>query len=144
MLLVFFGAGASFDCGPLDHPARPFLPLTADLISREHRTIARRYRGCMPVIDYLEHATRDGSLNLEQALDRFAEDDPLRHMLICGWRATDRHAVELLSDGGLRRDCRLATVAKADDNGQGELTKRFTTSAICSAETTSYSRRTRV
>jgi hypothetical protein len=86
MLLVIFGAGASFDCGPLDHPARPFLPLTADLISREHRTIARRYRGCMPVIDYLEHATRDGSLNLEQALDRFAEDDPLRHMQLVAFR----------------------------------------------------------
>lgn len=86
MLLVIFGAGASFDCGPLDHPARPFLPLTADLISREHRGIAHRYRGCMPVIDYLEHATRDGSVNLEQALDHFAEDDPVRHRQLVAFR----------------------------------------------------------
>jgi hypothetical protein len=86
MLLVIFGAGASFDCGPLDRPARPFLPLTADLISREYRPIAQRYRGCMPVIDYLEHATRDSSLNLEQALDRFADDDPVRHTQLIAFR----------------------------------------------------------
>jgi hypothetical protein len=40
-------------------------------------------------------------------------------MLICGWRGTDQHAVDLLRGSGLSRDSRLGVVAKTDDAGGG-------------------------
>ncbi len=78
MLMVIFGAGASYDSdakrpasGKHPHASRP--PLTEHLIGGEHRRIANEYPASISVIDYVQQNLGEGTPgSLETILARYA------------------------------------------------------------------------
>jgi hypothetical protein len=69
MLMVIFGAGASYDSAPDQGIRRP--PLAAELT--EYPSVAAKYPASRAVIDYLDRAAENGSTSLEAGLAAFAE-----------------------------------------------------------------------
>jgi hypothetical protein len=69
MLMVIFGAGASYDSAPDQGIRRP--PLAAELT--EYPSVAATYPASRAVIDYLDRAAENGSTSLEAGLAAFAE-----------------------------------------------------------------------
>jgi hypothetical protein len=69
MLMVIFGAGASYDSAPDQAVRRP--PLAAELT--EYPSVAATYPASRAVIDYLDRAAENGSTSLEAGLAAFSE-----------------------------------------------------------------------
>ncbi len=71
MLMVIFGAGASYDCDP-SHPATTgdiatgAIPLAADLFWAGYGEYAARYPACQGLLRRLRAAGRDIELELER------------------------------------------------------------------------------
>ena len=86
MILVIFGAGASFDSVPTRPPVRglaslPRLPLAAELFS-DRAVVAdalSRFPDCLPVVPYLQSvAVGDTIEHTLEILRNEAETDPVR------------------------------------------------------------------
>jgi hypothetical protein len=88
MLLVIFGAGASFDCGLPLQPLR--IPLAADLVAPSFGSIAMDIPASRPIIDRLRYrmtAGRAGSLETELAsLSEQANSSPERRQQLIAFR----------------------------------------------------------
>src|SRR5712692_1280956 len=74
MLLVIFGAGASYDtapsCPPGQHRGSEYRPPLANQLFEERQNFAgalRRFQRCIPIVPYLRHIATDK--NLEQVLE---------------------------------------------------------------------------
>ncbi len=93
MLMVIFGAGASYDSAPSlppglkPHRHRP--PLADELFADrdEFSQVASRFRRCLPIIDPLRH--RPKGVSVEQRLEEFnsqSDRDPERHRQLAAIR----------------------------------------------------------
>ncbi|WP_249011259.1 hypothetical protein [Conexibacter sp. DBS9H8] len=79
MLLVIFGAGASFDSADVPQmPVRPWLrppPLAKELADKRFNEIAAELPNCLPIIDRLRHRMADNpdAFSLETELAKLTE-----------------------------------------------------------------------
>ncbi len=94
MLMVIFGAGASYDSAPHEAPG---LPLAKDLVAPEYNGIAAQYPASRAVIDYVRNQIEEGStISLEHALAKFetnAENSFERRAQLVAFRFYLRHLV---------------------------------------------------
>ena len=83
MLMVIFGAGASYDSnpslppgdfGPEVHPFRP--PLADELFDNRpgFRSVLAQFKSCHPIVPYLEK--RPGETSVEQVLEELKQEIP--------------------------------------------------------------------
>jgi hypothetical protein len=93
MLLVVFGAGASFDSSPTYRPEHGYRierpPLASDLFADRPRyaSALKEYSECQPLVPHLRHPSPNQSVEL--LLQRYLEEaasDPVRHQQLAAIR----------------------------------------------------------
>jgi len=103
MLMIIFGAGASFGSRPVNEPTlatRP--PLAAGLVSEDFGRYTSEYPSSRPVIVRLRRALVEGDGLLETELGRVSQDastDPERARHLLSFRFYLNHLVESVADG---------------------------------------------